>query len=103
MALELLGRDEFLRQVLELLVELEEPGTLTEQVKEWLEDPQSVWHEPVWDLGFDSALVVDLFLFVEDLGGQLPDDLPWESITLEEVYAEYATSAVRVDFDRAAR
>lgn len=52
-------------------------------------DEASTSKMSVWELGFDSALMVELIVTLEEIGFAVPDDLPWESITLIQLYEVY--------------
>lgn len=51
----------------------------------------------LWEIGFDSALMVELVLYVEELGVELPDELPWATLTLADLYSIYTKLRIEQD------
>jgi hypothetical protein len=75
----LLTQQQFLRAVAEAL-DLDPDSTAAD-------------HRVGPDLGFDSVLVLELLLVVEELGAELPEQLDVPDLTLGDLYAFYAVSA----------
>jgi acyl carrier protein len=50
------------------------------------------------DLGFDSGAVIEVVIFIEDHGVPMPDDLPWMTISIGELYAAYVAAAFDAGF-----
>jgi hypothetical protein len=92
----LMGQAEFYDAIRSLMLELRQDGELAELGIDGM-DNDSLMTCSVWELGFDSALVIELAIFVEDLGAELPDDLPWASLTVADLYSAYLNA--RVDDD----
>lgn len=99
-SIEILGRDQFYRAALDLLVSLlQEEGS--PQADEILRlSAEEADERSLWEIGFDSALMVELVLWVEELGVFLPDDLPWATLRLADVYSSYTRELVSGDLGR---
>ena len=95
--LEILGKNQFYAEALDLLVSLLRLNnpTLAAQIETYT--PEQVDSFSLWELGFDSALMIELVVWVDELGVFLPDDLPWATLTLADVYAIYTSNRVADD------
>jgi hypothetical protein len=92
--IEVLGKSPFYERALELLLSLLETSNppLAERIAAY--STSEVESFSLWELGFDSALMIELVLLVDELGVFLPDELPWATLTLADVYSIYTTELI---------
>jgi hypothetical protein len=88
----LLPRQAFEARIVALLDNMNDPS---------FELPSDPFDVNLWDLGFDSSLIVELIIVLEDeVGMMLPLDLSWDQLCIRDLYNLYIAHFAQAVVDR---